>query len=131
MTLLPCRCSGEEFELFKSEVCHEVHRLGDLSYLKKTLEERKVESLFCQRLYLEALYTLGMIDYLCRVNGLPLVEDYNEYRQKKLSSPVYPRDVLLMATVMNDDSFLEKCVEESIPEFRRFNILESDVRSVA
>lgn len=36
MTLLPCRCSGEELELFKSEVCHEVHRLGDLSYLKKT-----------------------------------------------------------------------------------------------
>ena len=128
-SFLPNSCSREAFELFKSEVCHEVHRLGDLSYLKKTIEKREVEFLYCQGLYIEALYTLGMIDFLCRVNGLPLVAEYDEYRKKKLSSPVYPKDVLLMATVMDDDSFLEKCVEESIPEFSRFNILESNVES--
>lgn len=129
--LRPILSPRQDFENFKSEVCQTVKHETDLVYLKKTLTSKQIDKLFQQEWYLEAFYTLAMVDYLCRVNGLPLVEEYNEYRQKKLSSPVYPRDVLLMATVMDDDSFLEKCVEESIPEFRRFNILESDVRSVA
>lgn len=71
-----------------------------------------------------------MIDYLSRENGLPLCNDYEDIRNCTLSEPLYPRDVVLAAKL---DGFLdmkEQSLKEAIPEFLRFNIIESEIRDV-
>ena len=49
----------------------------------------------------------------------------------KLNEIMYPASILAEAKVMNDDSLLDDCIANSIPEFMRFNIVESEVFDVA
>jgi len=63
----------------------------------------------------------------------PLAESMNEYseiRHMKLKDVLYPSSVLSAYEVSKDESIKEQAKELSIPEFRRFNIVESDIRNV-
>ena len=73
---------------------------------------------------------MAMVDYLSRENGLPLCDLYSDMRKQKLEKPIYPQSVLVLANVMEDDTIAAQSLENAIPEFRRFNIAESDVRNV-
>ena len=75
-------------------------------------------------------YLLAMLDYLSRENDVPLCKNYNDIRAAKLLHPVYPSSIVVMCEVMNSDAPKEKCLQEAIPEFLRFNIMECDVRNV-
>ena len=80
--------------------------------------------------YAECLYLLAMVDYLSRENGLPLCNDYDDLRQMKLKAPLYPFSVVIADAVSNDQQRMKACMQQAIPEFRRFNIIESEVRNV-
>lgn len=71
-----------------------------------------------------------MVDYLSRENELPLCNDYEDIRNCKLSETVYPRDVVLAAKRDHSLDKKEQCPKEAIPEFLRFNIIESEIRNV-
>lgn len=71
-----------------------------------------------------------MVDYLCRLNSMPICSDYNDLRNFKLQKPIYPTGVLALAAVSQSDSPLKKYENESIPEFKRYNIFESQIRDV-
>ena len=71
-----------------------------------------------------------MLDYLSRINDIPLCTRYNDLRKCKLERPIYPVGVLLYSEVLQSDEPLRIAEEEAIPEFRQFNIIESDVRNV-
>ena len=53
-----------------------------------------------------------------------------DIRTQKLKEPVYPASILALAQANNDESVKEKSMMESIPEFRRFNIAESEVHDI-
>ena len=72
------------FEVFKSNVCHLVKDMGDINFLIQTLESDEIRRLYKKRWYPETLYLLAMVDYLSRVNGLPLCEQYSDLRGAKL-----------------------------------------------
>ena len=63
------RCS---FETFKSNTCHHVKDMGDIDFIIETLETDEVRKLYERRWCREAMYLLAMIDYLSRMNDLPL-----------------------------------------------------------
>ena len=69
-----------------------------------------------------------MLDYVSRVNDVPLCWEYEELRSKRLPEKVYPPDVLLDAMGKSGEKALEDAEENAIPEFKRFNIIEGDVR---
>ena len=71
-----------------------------------------------------------MTDYLSRINDLPMCKDYEDIRNCKLSEPLYPRDILLAAKLDVSLDVKEQCMKEAIPEFLRFNIIESEIRNV-
>ena len=75
------RCS---FETFKSNTCHNVKDKGDIDFIIETLETDEVRKLYDRSWYREALYLLAMVDYLSRINGLPVCTNYNDIRSKKL-----------------------------------------------
>lgn len=122
------RCS---FELFKSNVCHKLKELGDLNFLKDLFENNEIEYYYNLEWYPECLYLLAMADYISRINNIPLVGDYRIIRNMKLDNPVYPSSVLAIDLASSSNKAKKDAWNNSIPEFRRFNIIESEVRNVA
>ena len=71
-----------------------------------------------------------MLDYLSRLHDLPLCSDYNDLRRCKLEKPVYPASVMAVSLAAGDDKALRQAEREAIPEFMKFNIVESEVQNV-
>ncbi len=118
------------FETFKSNTCHRVKDLGDEGFIIWVLESDEIRKLYNKHWYPEALYLLAMLDYLSRINDVQICTRYNDIRARRLSKPIYPTGVIITSEVFKSDEPFEKAEEESIPEFRRFNIIECDVRDV-
>lgn len=118
------------FEIFKSNTCHHVKDMGDLNFIVFILESNEVRNLYNKGWYPEALYTLAMIDYLSRINEIPICTNYNDIRTRKLEKPLFPTGVLLSCEILKSNEPMCIAEREAIPEFKRFNIIESDVRNV-
>ena len=118
------------FETFKSQVRHEVRRLGDSGFISETAEEDKVRKYWRWEWYLEAFYLLATLDYLCRENNMKTLQEYDDLREYRLPEPVYPMDVNVAAKIDRKFDVRKSALKESIPEFRRFNIVEKDIRDV-
>lgn len=71
-----------------------------------------------------------MLDYLSRLHDLPQCSDYDDLRCCKLEKTVYPASVMAMSLAAGNDEALKQAEREAIPEFMRFNIVESEVRDV-
>lgn len=121
------RCS---FELFKSNVCHWLKEEGDIDFLIQVLESDLIRKYYNRKWYLESFYLLGMLDYISRINDVPMCSEYDDLRQQRMQEIVYPVGVLLTARVLGDESIKEQALKEAIPEILRFNIGESDIRNV-
>ena len=119
-----------DFETFKSNICHLVKDRGDIDFIIDTLKEDKIRLYWDRKWYPESFYLLAMIDYLSRENGLPLCQDYEDIRSCSLPEPLYPRDINLAAKLDSSLDLRKQSIEEAIPEFKRFNIVESRIRDV-
>ena len=95
-----------------------------------TLESDEIRRLYKKRWYPETLYLLAMVDYLSRVNGLPLCREYSDLRGAKLKQVLYPSSLVLEAKVTKNPALLQQSERESIPEFMSHNIVEREVRDV-
>jgi transcriptional regulator with XRE-family HTH domain len=118
------------FETFKSNTCHHVKDMGDMDFIVDTLQKDEIRVLYERHWYPEALYLLAMVDYLSRINELPVCTKYNDIRSKRLEKPIYPAGVKLRSEVLKSQEPLKEAERTSIPEFSRFNIFESEVRNV-
>lgn len=118
------------FETFKSNTCHYVKDKGDIDFIIDTLESDEIRKLYNKKWYPEAFYLLAMVDYLCRENNVPICGNYNDIRSKKLKEEIYPASLLISCAALGDNSLKEECRNNAIPEFKRFNIMESDIRNV-
>lgn len=118
------------FEVFKSNVCHLVKDRGDIDFILWTLETDEIRTLYDRKWYAEAFYLLAMVDYLSRVNDVPLCTNYNDIRAQKLRKALYPAGVVISDLAQGTDKYRRECMNRAIPEFLRFNIVESEVRDV-
>jgi len=120
----------QKFETYKSNICHLVKDMGDINFIINTLESDEIRSLYKKFWYPESLYLLAMLDYLCRENDLPICSEYSDIRMLKLKEPIYPESILTMCVILNSDMPKTESHNEAIPEFLRFNIVESEIRNV-
>ena len=118
------------FELFKSNVCHGVKRMGDIPFILDVLESGIIWEYYDKKKYPESLYMLAMLDYLSRINEVPLVTDFDDLRHARLKETIYPSSVIAEYNIHNDEGVREKAKADAIPEFLRFNIVEGDIRNV-
>lgn len=118
------------FELFKSNVCHRLKELGDIDFLIDTLENDEIRHYYNKKWYPECFYLLAMLDYISRVNNVPICKEYSDLRTQKLKTVLYPSSILSLSSVSKSEHPKELAMQESIPEFMRFNIVESEVRNV-
>lgn len=128
--LEPCFTTRSGFELFKSNVCHRLKALGDMDFIIETLERDDISDYYRRKWYPESLYLLAMLDYISRVNDMPLCSEYDDLRRCRLQEPLYPAGVLASFSATGDERVKERARKEAIPEFMRFNIVESEIRNV-
>jgi len=118
------------FELYKSNICHRLKNLGDMDFIIETLQNDNISKYYNNKWYAECFYLLAMLDYVCRENNVPLVTDYNHIRAKKLAKPLYPSSIVTACKVSKSDSPKIEALFYAIPEFKRFNIIENEVRNI-
>ena len=78
----------------------------------------------------ESLYLLAMLDYLSRENDVPLCDEYDDLRRCRLKKTLYPAGIRAISAAGENDAVMKRAAETAIPEFKRFNIIENDVRNV-
>lgn len=122
--------SRPSFEVFKSNTCHRVKDMGDIPFVIELLQTNQIRELYDKKWYPEALYLLAMLDFLSRENHIPICKNYNDIRSTKLKRRVYPSSVIILCKALNSNTPREECIRSAIPEFLRFNIVESEVRNV-
>ena len=118
------------FETYKSQVRHEVKRIGDVAFINETLNADMINRYWRWEWYHESFYLLAMLDYLCRLNGIEISSRYDSIREYRLPETVFPLDVSVAAKISNNLDIRDKAIEESIPEFMKYNIVEKDIRDV-
>ena len=118
------------FGLFRSEICHRLKSLGDLPFVLDVIESNDIREYLKREWYPECFYLLAMIDYISRINNVPLCLDYDDIRGMKLEQMLYPAGVLLEFELTHNETVKKEALKEAIPEFLNFNIVEGDVRDV-
>ena len=128
--LAPCFLKRSSFENFKSTICHRVKDMGDLDFILDTLESQEIRTYYDRQWYPESLYLLAMLDYISRENDIPLCNDYDDLRQCRLEKPLYPASIRALSAASKNKEILHDATITAIPEFKRFNIIENEVRNV-
>ncbi len=119
-----------DFEIFKSNICHCVKDTDEIDFIVATLQADDIGKYWSRKWYPEAFYLLAIVDYLSRLNDIPLCTKYDTIRTRSLQEPLYPRDVMMAVKLHAELDIRERCRKEAIPEFMRFNIVESEIRNV-
>ena len=118
----------DDFEVFKSNIKHEIKELGDYQFIIKVYLEERVENYWKSFKRAEALYLVATVDYLSRINDLPLANRYDEYRSFKLEDFLLPKDVAIDSIIHPNSNTKEAAIENAIPEFLKYNIVEVNLR---
>ena len=126
----PCLDKRIDFELFKSNICHRLKELGDIDFLIELLEEDRIREYYNKKWHPESFYLLAMLDYLSRENDILLCTQYDDIRRLKLKNTLFPSSIMIAAKISKSQEIKTKAIREAIPEFMRFNIVESEVRNV-
>ena len=121
----------DDFETFKSNVKHLLKEKGDFLFLVETYLSDDIRKYWNNFQKAKALYLLSTVDYLSRINNLPIAEDYNDLRDYALTKTLLPEDLRLNKALNNNSNIEKDALKESIPEFARFNIVERNLRDVA
>lgn len=128
--LAPCLEKRPAYELFKSNVCHRLKNLGDINFLIEELQSDNISAYYEKKWYPESFYLLAMVDYISRINDVPLCDEYKEIRRQKLKTVLYPSSILSIYGLAKNEQIKRDAVKHAIPEFMRFNIVESEIRNV-
>ena len=104
--------------------------LGDNEFLIQVIESDEINIYYHRSWYPECLYLLAMVDYISRINDIPLCSAYEKYRSMKLKKKLYPMGIIVACAVSDDENLKAQAELSAIPEFLRFNIVESEVRNV-
>ena len=117
-----------DFDLFKSNIAHELHSIKYQKFLRKYLTNDEIIDLFENKRKKEALYLVALIDYLCQIHSLPIPTKFSDIRNFKLDCYCVPESLYrLMET---KQILFSTIFKQSIPSFRDHNIIEAEIENV-
>ena len=119
-----------DFRYFRNNLLSELKRNDQVSFIESIIEKREIDYYYKNNGKEYALYLLALIDYLCRINKIPVyTKRYNDLRKEKLEKPFFVGgNSLSFTTIEEAEQSLQITI---IPEFKRFNIIENDIFNVA
>ena len=119
----------QDFELFKSEIAHQIKDKSQVTFLIETIESNTIENYWKFEQRIQALYLLSMVDYLSRLNGVPQCSKYDEIRSARIEPMIYPLSVKMedALAASEDRENAETSAQDQmkyIPEFLEHGIAE-------
>ncbi len=119
---------NDEFDLFKSNICHELKEEKYIYFLKKYLNNNLVKELYDKKKTLEAIYLVAMIDFLCKSHNLPVPKEYESIRKLKSQKVIVPKSIFLL--LVNKKIRINDILKECNPVFYKHNLIESEIYNV-
>ena len=80
------------FDLFRSEQCHLVNRMGEIEYVIELLEKKKIDYYWKLDMKVESFYLLAMLDYLSKRKEITKCHEYVEISKYKMKKIVFYAD---------------------------------------
>lgn len=120
----------DHFDAYRSNVCHLLHNLGDIEFIRTLIIEDTINQLVKANHGAWALYLLAMLDYVNKENGVPLCTRYDYLREEKLEKLYIPSGIRIGLELFKNQKVFDEAYENAIPEFLKHNFLEGDVRNV-
>lgn len=117
----------QDFEIFKSEVAHSIKSKSQIGFLLEVLQSDIIERYWTENHRIQALYLLSMVDYLSRINHVPLCTKYDELRKARIEPMIVPLSGKLISAVLGKDAY---DYSDCIPEFLAHGIIEGDIFNV-
>lgn len=119
-----------EFIYFRNETLNELKRRGIETFIDEIIKTKEIDYYYKNGGYPYAYYLLALIDYLCRINKIPIyTKRYNNIRKERLDKAFFVGSELIHFDTIEE---AEKAIGITvIPEFAKFNIIEEDVFNVA
>ena len=107
------------FVFFRNSMLYYLDRLGEEGFIRFIMEKKLIDYMYSQDSYPEALYLIGLIDYLCDKNELPRITCYNLYRGETMEEPVFAQNGRVNPIVDY------ACFKDVIPQILKFNFIET------
>lgn len=120
----------QDFEVYKSNVCHLYKSLGYEKFLSEMYTNELIDSYYENKQFAKAFYLLGFCDYVSRINKVNINHSYDDIRNKSLLNRIYPEGAITLNKVFNNQKYTKLALKKSIPEIRRFNIIEGEIDNV-
>lgn len=111
----------ERFDIFRSNLHHELKNKGDIGIVEKILSNRLIDYYVFHEDYIKAMYLLATLDYLSKKNNIEICKNYNTMREKRFQDPIFMGKNLFGVEDLEEEK--KKC----IPEFLKYNIFEGDL----
>lgn len=118
----------QEFEVFKRNVYIRIQEYGQIGFIRKMLVSNVIEDYWNEENTLCAIYLLAMVDYLSKLNDIPPYSKYDYMRKYKLKDRIYPLSIIVSSKLDNRKE--EEYIDDAIPEFLKYNIVEGDIFNV-
>ena len=112
-------CSPDVFSTFRGDLLDVLQHVDEETFIYAAAQTEFVESMYEAGLCAQALYSLGLIDYLCDEHGSPRLEQYNKYRGDTMEKTVF--GYTGAECCLLDGIFFE----DLIPQMLKFNFLET------
>lgn len=122
-----CRFTLQDFEVFKSEIAHAIKSSSQIDFLIETLQSNVIEKYWNDNRKVQALYLLSMVDYLSRINKIPVCTKYKDLRSACIKPMIVPLSVRLQSIAMEGEKM---DYSDCIPEFLAHGIVEGDIFNV-
>lgn len=120
----------DNYTTYTSELCHMLKRVGDHDFIRDILKYVDIDSLLQLGRKKHALYTVALIDYISKENNIPLKSELDKYRDMRMEVLSYPSGVETYTRVVNGNDMKEKALTNAIPEFLKYNIVETSIRNI-
>lgn len=115
------KAAQDAFDVFRKGELTSLKNKGDIPYLLDLFKSGRIRRMYNKNDCAEAFYLLALADYLSRLHSVPLAQDYNDIREKKLAKPLY----------LHTSPKANHRKKGAIKEFQRFGIIEMDIRSLS
>ena len=107
------------FRTFRSKLLSGLAETGDEAFIEVALTTHIAEDLYAGGSIPQALYTIGLIDYLCDKHHLPRLTKYDKYRGDSMEKTVYAYSAT--EGPVADYGYFERM----IPQLLKFNFIET------
>ena len=119
-----------DFDVFKSSVCHLYKTMSPNDFVNSIISSNDIETFFNKKEYAKSFYLIAMVDYVSDKYNIPAVSKYDYLRSFSLLEPLYPNSIIVLDNVMHTNKNKKESLKASIPQFLKFNIIESEIDNV-